>query len=132
MKDDTATVADLRQAVAAFIEEREWEQFHHPRDLAISISLESAELLEHFQWDEHRPVTAIRKDARLVEEVSDELSDILHYILTFANVLEIDLVEAFMAKMAKNEEKYPADLARGKAVKYDRLKRERVLSDDEI
>ncbi|MBW3582758.1 MAG: nucleotide pyrophosphohydrolase [Euryarchaeota archaeon] len=134
MKDETTTVAALREKVAAFIAEREWEQFHHPKDLAISISLEAAELLEHFQWDEKRPVDVVRRDARLIEEVSDEISDLLHYLLNLANVLGIDVSDAFAKKTAKNAEKYPVHAAKGKAIKYDRLRnhQEPTLTDDEL
>lgn len=136
MRDDTTTtLAELREDIGRFIREREWEPFHHPKDLAISLSLEAAELLEHFQWDEPRPVEQLRKNGELVADVSDELADILHYVLNFANVLEIDLSAALQAKMAKNEEKYPAAASRGKRFHdhHARLKRgKRTLSDDEI
>lgn len=136
MRDDkTTTVAELRQDIERFIREREWEPFHHPKDLAISLSLEAAELLEHFQWDEPRPVEQLRKNGRLVADVSDELADILHYVLNFANVLEIDLSAALQAKMEKNEGKYPVDSSRGKRfhAHHERIRRDkRTLTDDEL
>lgn len=133
MKDAETTIGQMREKVDAFIKERDWEQFHHPRDLAISLSLEAAELLEHFQWEPQRPLEAVRKDGKLVRQLSEELSDILHYILNFANVLDIDLAAEFEKKMAKNAEKYPADMVRAKALRHNNHRpREMVLSDDEI
>lgn len=133
MKDATTTVGELRENVRAFIAEREWEPFHHPKDLAISVTLEAAELLEHFQWEEKRPLSALRKDAALVSELSDELADILHYLITFANVMDIDIAQALERKMRKNAEKYPVALSRGGATKYTHLQRAGpVLADEEI
>lgn len=135
MKDESATLAHLRSKVASFIAEREWEPFHHPKDLAISISVEASELLEHFQWEEKRPLDAIRHDGTLVAEVTDEMCDILHYILVMANTLEVDLAQAFDRKMARNAERYPADKSAGdKFLDWRRAVRKngRVLSDDEL
>ncbi len=133
MKDDQATIGALRAQVKRFIDERDWDQFHHPKDVAISLSLEAAELLEHFQWEAPRPVPVLRKDADLIAEVSDELADILHYVLTFANVLDIDLAQALERKMAKNAKKYPIAASKGNPIKYSRLARNhQTLTDDEI
>ncbi len=132
VKDATTTVAEMRDRVRRFIAEREWEPFHHPKDLAISLSLEAAELLEHFQWEEKRPIEAIRKDAELIPQLSDELADVLHYLLTFANVLEIDVAHALERKMKKNAEKYPVTNGRG-AMKYrPRLRDREPLADEEL
>jgi dCTP diphosphatase len=134
MQDESATIAQLKSAVERFIKEREWESFHHPKDLAISLSLEAAELLEHFQWDEPRPVEALRKDGELCRQVADELADILHYVLNFSSVLQIDLAKALQQKMEQNAQKYPVEASRGKRFRahHGRLRRERTLTDDEI
>jgi len=137
MKDDTTTLGVLRNKVAEFIAEREWESFHHPKDLAISISVEASELLEHFQWEEKRPVDAIRHDGRLVREVTDELCDILHYVLTMANVLEVDLAAGFADKMRRNAEKYPAEVSKGEKFlgwrrRNGAMNGRAALSDDEL
>jgi dCTP diphosphatase len=134
MRDETATLAELKAAVEKFIHEREWEGFHHPKDLAISLSLEAAELLEHFQWEAPRRVEDLRRDGPLVRQVSDELSDMLHYILNFASVLKIDLAAAFAEKMAKNAEKYPIEASRGARFHnhHRRIREAPTLTDEEI
>lgn len=134
MRDDAVTLAELKRAVERFIAEREWEGFHHPKDLAISLSLEAAELLEHFQWEAPRRVEDLRRDGRLVREVSDELADMLHYLLNFASVMKIDLAAALADKMARNAEKYPVEASRGARFRnhHARLKQEPTLTDEEI
>lgn len=134
MQDETTTLADLKSAVDRFIAEREWEDFHHPKDLAISLSLEAAELLEHFQWDEPRKVEELRKDGALTRQVSDELADILHYVLNFASVMRIDMAQALEDKMKQNAEKYPVHASRGKKFRahHNNVRRQRTLTDEEI
>jgi NTP pyrophosphatase (non-canonical NTP hydrolase) len=97
-----------------FRNERDWAQFQTAKNLALSISLEAAELLEHFQWTTEDQ--AIPPDKR--EAMADEVADILIYLLLFAHKLNIDPVQAAQDKIEKNVEKYPADLVRGKSDKY--------------
>jgi NTP pyrophosphatase (non-canonical NTP hydrolase) len=97
-----------------FRDARDWAQFQTPKNLAISISLEAAELLEHFQWTSE--IQDIPPDK--IEPLSDEIADILIYLLLMANRLGIDPVKAAEQKIKKNEQKYPADLVRGKNLKY--------------
>ena len=97
-----------------FRDERDWAQFQIPKNLAISISLEAAELLEHFQWTtEDQDLSPDERQA-----MAEEVVDILIYLLLFAHKLGIDPVEAAYDKIEKNAEKYPADLVRGKSDKY--------------
>jgi NTP pyrophosphatase (non-canonical NTP hydrolase) len=115
MSDAETTVAELRALVRNFVEERDWRQFHAPKNLAMSLAIEAAELMEHFQWistEESREIAA--KPGELAE-VSDELADVLCYALAMANQLDIDLSTAIRSKMIKNEEKYPAAEFRGRA-----------------
>ena len=114
MSDSKTTVAELRQVVADFVERRDWSQFHSPKNLAMSMAIEAAELMEHFQWitaEESRRVTD-RPDK--LAEVADELADVLSYALALANRLKIDVSDAVVAKMLKNEQKYPAEEYRGR------------------
>lgn len=112
----------LREMLRAFAAERDWDQFHTPKNLATALSVESAELLEHFQWlkdDESHNLSDATKEA-----VAQEMADVLLYLVRLADKLDVDLVEAARRKIALNAIKYPADLARGSAVKYTKLGRE--------
>jgi len=100
---------ELQKIIAKFRDERDWKKFHTPKNLAVSISIESAELLEHFQWNEKC------KDKK---EISYEMADILAYLLLLADECEIDLEEAFLEKMEINELKYPAEKVKGNSKKY--------------
>lgn len=114
MSDTTTTLADLRHEVQTFVDEREWRQFHSPKNLAMSIAIESAELMEHFQWLENAEAKAVRDKPEVMQEVREELADILCFALSFANALEIDVSTALREKMVKNAAKYPADRFRGR------------------
>lgn len=108
MQDDTTTVSELKARMAGFVTERDWERFHQPKNLVMSIAIEAAELMEHFQW-ESPELDAERKAA-----VGEEVADVLAYVLSLANVLELDLSAISAAKMKKNAAKYPAERERGK------------------
>lgn len=115
MFDNHTTVADLRQLVNAFVERRDWHQFHSPKNLAMSLAIEAAELMEHFQWistEESRKVTG---QPEQISQVADELADVFCYLLAMANELNLDLSTAVRDKMTKNEQKYPADQFQGRA-----------------
>ena len=113
MPDATATVRELRDRVAAFVHERDWEKYHKPKDVAISMSVETAELLELFQWRSEDEVDL--GDAKFREAVEDELADVFVYCLSLANAIGCDLSNVTLRKLAKNERKYPADEWRGRA-----------------
>lgn len=114
MADGTVTIADLRDRVDRFVRDRDWKGYHAPKDLAIALSVEAAELLERFLW---RPGPA--PDAPLSAEdrkaVGEELADVMIYGLHLANALDLDLSDAILRKVAKNEAKYPADRFKGRA-----------------
>ena len=109
MNDDRTTVAGLRQLVNQFVDERNWHQFHSPKNLAMSLAIEAAELMEHFQWLSLEESRAVANDPTQLAEVGDELADVLCYALAMANELGIDLSAAIRGKMIKNALKYPAD-----------------------
>ena len=109
MNDKTTTLDDLKKEINEFVEERKWDEFQNLRSLAISLSLESNELLDHFQWLNDKEVDDYEKDKSNHVEISEELVDILSYILIASKKLDIDITKAFKDKLAKNREKYPAE-----------------------
>ncbi|MBI4415640.1 MAG: nucleotide pyrophosphohydrolase [Euryarchaeota archaeon] len=113
MPDATTTVAQLRTRFAQFVKERDWERYHNPKDIAISMSIEAAELLELFQW---RPDEKIDlHDPAFREALEDELADVFMYCLSLANAIGCELSDITLRKLAKDEAKYPADEWRGRA-----------------
>jgi dCTP diphosphatase len=96
-----------------FVAERQWEKYHRPKNLAMSLAIETAELMEHFQWLDHEESAALARDAAARQDIADEMADVLSFLLSLANSLDVDLAAAFEAKMARNELKYPADKVRG-------------------
>lgn len=108
--DHVTTVESLKDLVRGFISEREWAPYHTPKNVAASVAIEAAELLEHFQWEHPTPAQLNRAKR---DEIADEMADVLAYLLSLANVLEIDLAAALQRKMGKNRRKYPADRFRG-------------------
>jgi NTP pyrophosphatase (non-canonical NTP hydrolase) len=110
---------DLRDRLRAFAAEREWEPFHTPKNLAMALSVEAAELLEHFQWLTPEASMALDPDTRA--GVREELADVLLYLVRLADRLDVDLIEAAHDKMRLNALKYPVERARGSSRKYDRL-----------
>lgn len=114
MSDDVTPLAELRSLVAAFVVERDWEQFHTPKNLAMSLAIEAAELMEHFQWlTPEQSHSLVNKPDKLAE-VGEELADVLCYALALANVLQLDVSMCLRNKMVKNAQKYPADQYRGR------------------
>jgi len=109
----------LRDALRRFAAERDWEQFHTPKNLAIALSVEAAELLERFQWLTAEQSQAL--DAEALARVREELADVLLYLVRLADRLDVDLIAAARDKMTLNAQKYPADKARGNSRKYSDL-----------
>ncbi len=108
MNDAQTTVQQLRTAMAGFVADRGWQHHHRPKHLAMSIAIEAAELMEHFQWtDAEGGLRDARFSAADREAAADELADVLAYVLSMANALEIDLAATFSDKMKKNAVKYP-------------------------
>lgn len=110
---------EVEKKAIAFRDARDWSQFHNPRTLATSISIESAELLELFQWAKDSELDEIASEKR--PQIAQELADIMIYIIMMAHDLNIDLEQAILDKMDRNEEKYPVNKSRGKSSKYDEL-----------
>ena len=101
-----------------FAKDRNWDQFHTPKNIAIALNIESSELMEIFQWLKDDESKVIMSDEAKAKKVNDEIADVLYYLLRMSDVLDIDLEKAFWNKLSKNEEKYPIDKSFGNAKKY--------------
>ena len=126
--DALTTVGDLRQAVAAFVDARDWQPFHNAKNLSMSIAIEAAELMEHFQWLTVEQSRSLAPAA--LDDVGEELADIVIYALSLSNFLGLDLADTVLRKMAKNERKYPAEQVKGKAHKYTYYRDKAVRSEE--
>ena len=113
-----AEYEELRRRLRAFVDERDWDAFHTPKDLAMSVAIEAGELLEIFQWRDVQAADLTPDDRR---RIGEELADVALYAMLLADKAGIDLLDALSKKLAQNARKYPADKARGRADKYDRL-----------
>lgn len=102
-----------------FIQERDWEQFHSPKNLAMALSVESSELLEIFQWMKEEDSLKLKDNLVALGKVEEELADIFYYLLRLSSKTNIDLSDALIKKMRKNAEKYPASQVKGSSKKYD-------------
>ncbi|HEX5242144.1 MAG TPA: nucleotide pyrophosphohydrolase [Tepidisphaeraceae bacterium] len=116
---DEKTLAELTSRVLKHRDERDWAQFHTPKELAISLAVEAGELLALMQWKNRAELSDYLAQKR--DAVRDELADVLHSLLLLANDLQVDLPEALEQKLAKDAAKYPIEKARGQAKKYDEL-----------
>jgi len=105
--DDQTTIAELRQAVQKFVDDRNWARYHTPKNLSMSIAIEAAEILEHFQWRTAEESKSLLEDTEACAEIVDELADVLIYCLSFANQADIDISRAVRAKLDRNEHRFP-------------------------
>lgn len=110
---------DLQKKIIAFRDERDWKQFHTPKDLATGLTLEAGEVAEHFLWKDKAEIEEYIKTHK--EEIGDEMGDVLNYLLIMANDFGIDLAEATDKKIDKNDKKYPVEKAKGRHTKYTEL-----------
>ena len=114
MNDQTTTVNELRLLVSDFVDERDWQPFHSPKNISMALAVEAAELMEHFQWITIDDSRKLAHQPEKVTAVAAELADVLSYSLAMANALGIDLAATIEAKMVKNAEKYPVEQFRGR------------------
>ncbi len=114
-----SSIQDLQDEIRQFIDERDWSQFHNYKDLAISLSLEASEVLEHFQWKDNDKMAQHAIDHK--EDIAEELADVFYWVLLISNKLDINLTDQFRKKMVKNAAKYPIEKAKGKSDKYTLL-----------
>jgi dCTP diphosphatase len=117
MNEKIQDLAELKLRLRAFVTERDWDQFHSPKNLAMALSVEAAELVEIFQWLTEAESADLDDDRR--QRVEAELADILVYLVRIADRLDVDLLQASARKLGENARKYPAERVRGKALKYD-------------
>jgi NTP pyrophosphatase (non-canonical NTP hydrolase) len=117
--DDTTTVAELRKLVADFVAERDWSQFHSPKNVSMALAIEAAELMEHFQWLTTEASRDLVNEPEKLAAIGEELADVIGYSFALANELGLDIASAVGAKMVKNAQKYPAEKYRGR---YERPK----------
>src|ERR1700754_1205380 len=118
--DSTTTVAELRKIIADFVAERDWSQFHAPKNVSMALAIEAAELMEHFQWLTTEASRELPNDPQKLAEVGEELADVIGYSFALANELGLDVSRAIRAKMGKNDQKYPVEKYRGR---YERPKK---------
>ncbi|MBI1901461.1 MAG: nucleotide pyrophosphohydrolase [Planctomycetia bacterium] len=112
--DQKTTVRELRDLVAQFVAERDWEKFHAPKNVAMALAIEAAELMEHFQWLTLEQSRAVKRDPAKLAAIGEELADVLCYSLDLANELGLDISAIVRDKMVKNAKKYPAEEFRGR------------------
>jgi NTP pyrophosphatase (non-canonical NTP hydrolase) len=121
LTDSTTTLAELKARVLAFARERDWEQFHSPKNLSMALAAEAAELMEHFLWATPEASRSVAQDEAKRCKIAEELADVVIYAMEFANVTGLDVAAAIETKMAANAQKYPVEKARGRAEKYTEL-----------
>ncbi|HJN62961.1 MAG TPA: nucleotide pyrophosphohydrolase [Candidatus Paceibacterota bacterium] len=110
---------ELTKRIIAFRDARDWKQFHNPKDVALSLALEAAEVIEHFQWKNQKEIEKYIETNK--KEIGEELADVLYWVLLMSHDLDIDVLKALDEKMSVNEEKYPVNKAKGKHTKYTHL-----------
>ena len=113
------SLSDPIKQILAFRNARKWKQFHNAKDMAISLSLEASEVLEHFQWKSKEEIEQYIKTHK--EHISEELADVFYWVLLMSHDMKIDIINALSKKMKKNAEKYPVKKAKGKHIKYNQL-----------
>lgn len=121
LTDATTPIAELKMRILAFAREREWEQFHSPKNLSMALAAEAAELMEHFLWATPEGSTEIAANPAKRPKIEEELADVVIYALEFANVTGIDVAAIIEAKMKANARKYPVEKAKGRSDKYTEL-----------
>jgi dCTP diphosphatase len=119
--DSATTVAQLKDRVLAFARERDWEQFHAPKNLSMALAAEAGELMEHFLWATPQESRAVASDPAKRAKIAEELADVVIYALEFANATSLDLAAAIGAKIEANARKYPVEKSKGRSAKYTEL-----------
>lgn len=121
LSDSATTLLELKERVLAFVRERDWEQFHSPKNLSMALSAEAAELMEHFLWASPDESRAIAADPAKRAKIAEELADVVIYALEFANATGLDVAASIDSKIAANARKYPVEKAKGRSAKYNEL-----------
>lgn len=121
LHDSTTTLAELKTRILAFAHERDWEQFHAPKNLSMALAAEAGELMEHFLWVTPEQSHALVKEPVKRAKIAEELADVVIYALEFANIAQIDVAAAIESKMKANAKKYTVEKSKGKSAKYTEL-----------
>lgn len=121
LTDSATTISELKARVLTFVRERDWEQFHSPKNLSMALAAETGELMEHFLWATTDESRSIASEPTKRARIADELADVVIYAIEFANMTGLDISAAIEAKMAANAKKYPVEKARGRSDKYTEL-----------
>jgi NTP pyrophosphatase (non-canonical NTP hydrolase) len=119
--DDKITIEELKKLVIKFRDDRDWKKYHNPKDLAVSMSIEVAELLELFQWKTTEEIKEFLKNNEKYQKTCEELADIIIYCLDMSEILNADISAIVKKKLEQNEKKYPVEKAKGSAKKYTEL-----------
>lgn len=119
--DQTTNINELKERVKKFCEDRDWDQYHNAKDLAIGIITESSELLEHFRFKSQKEVDEMFKRSEKRQEIAEEMADVLYFLVRLAQKYDIDLTTELIRKIKKNEQKYPIDKSKGSNKKYNEL-----------
>ena len=117
--DQKTNIHQLKEKIKKFCDDRDWDQFHGAKDLAVALIIETAELLEHFRWKSEKEVKTLFENPKKKEEIEDEMADVLYFLVRIAQKYNIDLSEVLDRKMSKNEQKYPVEKAKGSNKKYN-------------
>ena len=123
MDDQTCTVDQLKDQIRCFVQERDWEQFHTPKDLAIGLAIEAAELLEHFRFQSETEITAKLADEAHLKNIGQELADVLYFVLLMCDRFGLDATATLREKLTISAAHYPVAQARGNNRKYNQLPR---------
>ncbi|MBH53911.1 MAG: NTP pyrophosphohydrolase [Opitutaceae bacterium] len=119
--DSHTKIQQIKDQIINFATERDWQQFHTPKNLSMAIACEAAELMEHFLWQDSKESMATMENSKKRAEITVELADILIFSLAFANACELDVSSIIQEKMRTNAKKYPVEKARGRSEKYTEL-----------
>jgi len=115
---DNISIQEIKSKIEEFVRDRNWGQYHSPKNISMSIAIEAAELMEHFQWLTIEQSKKLLKDKIKREAIEDELADIAIYVLDFCNAFDINIEKSILRKLEKSSKKYPIHLAKGRADKY--------------
>ena len=120
--DEKVTIAQLKNKIEKFSEERDWKKYHNSKDLAMSISIEAGELLENFQWLTDKEISQLSKNPKKTQKIKSELADVFVYAFNLSQTLSIDVSEIIFNKIKENEKKYPISEIKGNYRKYSEIK----------
>lgn len=117
-KDEERKIQEIKETIKEYCEERDWNQFHNAKDLAIGLSIETSEILEHFRFKSNEEIEEMFNNLEKKEEIGDEMADVLFFLVRLAQKYDVDLAEAFDRKLEKSRKKYPIEKCKGKNDKY--------------